>query len=42
MIEVEVSGGVAHGLPDDLRAALRAQASLLELWEALASLARNR
>lgn len=41
MTKVQISGGVVHDLPDDLRVALLAEANLLELWEDLTPLARN-
>ena len=37
----EISGGVAHELPTDLRKALMANTSALERWESLTPLARN-
>jgi hypothetical protein len=36
-----ISGGVAHTVPDDLRVALTADKKALELWESLTPLARN-
>lgn len=36
-----ISEGVAHKLPDDLRAALESDESALEIWEDLTPLARN-
>lgn len=37
----EISGGTAHALPADLRAALASDAKALPLWESLTPLARN-
>jgi uncharacterized protein YdeI (YjbR/CyaY-like superfamily) len=37
----EISEGVAHKLPADLREALVSSASVLEKWEGLTPLARN-
>ena len=37
----EVSGGVVHGLPADLRKALTSDAKALETWEDITPLARN-
>ncbi len=37
----EISGGVVHELPDDLREALISDPVALELWENLTPLARN-
>ena len=37
----EISGGVVHELPADLRKALLADGSALERWEDLTPLARN-
>lgn len=36
-----VSGGVVHELPEDLRDALLADATVLEAWEDITPLARN-
>jgi len=36
-----ITGGVVHELPEDLRKALSADASVLERWESLTPLARN-
>ncbi len=36
-----ISGGTAHSLPNDLRAALKASAKALAAWESLTPLARN-
>ena len=36
-----VSGGVVHDLPDDLRAALNADPQALATWEDITPLARN-
>lgn len=36
-----ISGGVAHELPSDLRKALASDASALEAWEDITPLARN-
>ena len=41
MAKKSISGGVVHELPQDLRAALLADAPALALWEALTPLARN-
>ena len=38
---IEISEGVVHNLPDQLRDALIADASALVKWEALTPLARN-
>lgn len=37
----EISAGVAHKLPEDLRKALVSSESALEKWESLTPLARN-
>lgn len=37
----KISGGVAHGLPTDLREALARDGKALEAWEDLTPLARN-
>lgn len=37
----DVPGGVVHELPEDLRAALTADATVLELWRDITPLARN-
>lgn len=37
----DVPGGVVHELPEDLRAALTADATVLELWQDITPLARN-
>lgn len=37
----EISGGVVHGVPDDLRKALFSDEQALAQWESLTSLARN-
>ena len=36
-----ISGGTAHGLPEDLKKALNADSSALVKWESLTPLARN-
>jgi hypothetical protein len=36
-----ISGGVVHKIPEDLRNALSSDAKALELWEILTPLARN-
>lgn len=36
-----ISGGVAHPMPADLRAALTSDKAALEKWESLTQLARN-
>lgn len=41
MTQQAISGGVVHGLPDDLQKALLANKSVLEKWENLTPLARN-
>jgi uncharacterized protein YdeI (YjbR/CyaY-like superfamily) len=41
MARKEISGGVAHGMPSDLRKALLSSDSALEKWEDLTPLARN-
>jgi hypothetical protein len=41
MFQKNVSGGVVHKLPDDLRQALAADSKALALWETLTPLARN-
>lgn len=37
----DISGGVAHAMPTDLRKALTADKAALELWEDITPLARN-
>jgi hypothetical protein len=37
----QITGGVAHELPDDMRQALLAEPKALEKWESLTPLARN-
>jgi hypothetical protein len=37
----EISGGVVHELPDDLRETLASDADALALWEGITPLARN-
>lgn len=37
----EISGGVVHGLPADLRKALSSDSQALEAWEDITPLARN-
>ncbi len=37
----DISGGVVHDLPEDLRDALASDAEALEVWENLTPLARN-
>ena len=37
----KISGGVVHGLPTDLRAALAADTAALAAWEDITPLARN-
>jgi hypothetical protein len=39
--EKEISGGVVHGVPDDLRKALLADSEALASWQSLTPLARN-
>ncbi|MEO8699014.1 MAG: YdeI/OmpD-associated family protein [Kofleriaceae bacterium] len=41
MSSQRIPGGVAHKLPADLRAALIANTTALELWKGLTPLARN-
>jgi uncharacterized protein YdeI (YjbR/CyaY-like superfamily) len=41
MTKKEISGGVAHELPADLREALTSSKKALEKWESLTPLARN-
>ncbi len=41
MSSPQVSGGVVHELPADLRAALIADTATLEAWEDITPLARN-
>jgi len=41
MAKSQISSGVVHKLPDDLRKALIADKSALERWEDLTPLARN-
>ena len=41
MSETEISEGVAHKLPDDLKKALTASPKALAAWEAVTPLARN-
>jgi hypothetical protein len=39
--EKEISGGVVHDLPEDLKLALTSNAKALETWEDITPLARN-
>jgi len=39
--EKEISGGVVHDLPEDLKKALTSDAKALETWEDITPLARN-
>lgn len=41
MTKQEISGGVAHKMPEDLRKALSADKAALAKWEDLTPLARN-
>jgi Bacteriocin-protection, YdeI or OmpD-Associated len=41
MTKNDISGGVVHELPEDLRTALAADAEALAAWEDLTPLARN-
>lgn len=41
MTQRNISGGVVHDLPDDLRKALLDDEKALSLWESLTPLARN-
>jgi len=40
-VSTQVSGGVVHDLPADLREALVGKAKVLEAWEGITPLARN-
>jgi hypothetical protein len=42
MTNHEISGGVVHEVPEDLRNTLAADAEALAAWEALTPLARNK
>jgi len=37
----DISGGVVHDLPDDLKAALRSDSEALATWQDITPLARN-
>ncbi len=41
MTNNEISGGVVHELPEDLRQTLASDAEALAVWKALTPLARN-
>ena len=41
MTSIEISGGVVHELPEDLRETLSSDAEALAAWEDLTPLARN-
>ena len=41
MTKNDISGGVVHDLPEDLRNTLAADAEAVAVWEALTPLARN-
>lgn len=41
MAEKEISAGVVHGMPVDLRKALMSDETALEAWEDITPLARN-
>ncbi len=41
MTKVDISGGVVHELPNDLKEALLADSEALQLWEKITPLARN-
>ena len=41
MLNPDISGGVAHELPPDLRDALRSDPEALAAWEDITPLARN-
>jgi hypothetical protein len=41
MNKIDISGGVVHKIPEDLRKALAYDQKALELWESLTPLARN-
>lgn len=41
MTKVDISGGVVHELPNDLKSALLADPEALQLWEKITPLARN-
>lgn len=41
MTKIDISGGVVHSVPEDLREALTSDPKALEVWEDLTPLARN-
>lgn len=41
MANIKISGGTAHKMTQDIKAALAADSSALEKWESLTPLARN-
>ena len=41
MTKKDISGGVVHEIPADLRSALESDGKVLEIWEGLTPLARN-
>jgi uncharacterized protein YdeI (YjbR/CyaY-like superfamily) len=41
MTKIDISGGVVHELPNDLKEALLADSEALQLWEKITPLARN-
>ncbi len=41
MVKGNISGGVVHEIPEDLRKALATDSEALESWESLTPLARN-
>ena len=41
MKEKQISGGVVHELPEDLKLALQSKPQLLAIWEDITPLARN-
>ena len=40
-MKTEISGGVVHNVPEDLKKALTSDQNALSLWESLTPLARN-
>lgn len=41
MSNVQISGGVVHAVPDDLKQSIQANSEVIKLWESLTPLARN-
>ena len=41
MTKIDISGGVVHDLPSDLRKALDSDSKALKVWESITPLARN-